>query len=59
MEAPVPLKLHAPALPSVSVCLQVVVKDVGGSFDAFGFAFLRFAVAAAAFSPFLKVRCAS
>lgn len=32
----------------------VVVKDVGGSFDAFGFAFLRFAVAAAAFSPFLK-----
>ena len=34
----------------------MVVKDVGGSFDAFGFAFLRFAVAAAAFSPFLKVR---
>lgn len=28
---------------------------MGGSFDAFGFAFLRFAVAAAAFSPFLKV----
>ncbi|KAI3430272.1 hypothetical protein D9Q98_004868 [Chlorella vulgaris] len=32
----------------------VVVKDVGNNFDPFGFAFLRFAVAAAAFSPFLK-----
>lgn len=31
----------------------VVVKDVGNSFDPFGFAFLRFAVAAAAFSPFM------
>ena len=33
----------------------VVVKDVGNSFDPFGFAFLRFAVAAAAFSPFMPV----
>ncbi|PSC70106.1 hypothetical protein C2E20_6446 [Micractinium conductrix] len=32
----------------------VVVKDVGGSFDPLGFAFLRFAVAALAFSPFMK-----
>ena len=29
---------------------------MGAQFDAFGFAFLRFAVAAVAFSPFLKVR---
>ena len=35
---------------------RVVVKDVGGSFDPLGFAFLRFAVAALAFSPFMKVR---
>jgi drug/metabolite transporter (DMT)-like permease len=34
---------------------QVVVKDVGASFDPFGFAFLRFAVAAAAFAPFTAV----
>lgn len=34
---------------------QVVVKDVGSTFDPLGFAFLRFFVAAAAFSPFLKV----
>ena len=34
---------------------QVVVKDVGATFDPFGFAFLRFAVAAAAFAPFMKV----
>lgn len=32
----------------------VVVKDVGLTFDPFGFAFLRFGVAAAALSPFLK-----
>lgn len=32
----------------------VVVKDVGASFDPFGFAFLRFAVAAAAFTPFMR-----
>lgn len=36
--------------------LQVVVKDVGATFDPYGFAFLRFAVAALAFAPFLKVR---
>lgn len=34
---------------------QVVVKDVGSAFDPLGFAFLRFLVAAAAFSPFIKV----
>ncbi|KAL4422527.1 hypothetical protein ABPG75_008724 [Micractinium tetrahymenae] len=32
----------------------VVVKDVGSAFDPLGFAFLRFFVAAAAFSPFMK-----
>ena len=32
----------------------VVVKDVGAAHDPFGFAFLRFFVAAAAFSPFLR-----
>lgn len=37
----------------------MVVKDVGASFDPFGFAFLRFAVAALAFSPFMKVRRAA
>ena len=33
----------------------VVVKEAGASSDPFGFAFLRFFVAALAFSPFLKV----
>lgn len=32
----------------------VVVKDEGATFDPFAFAFLRFAIAAAALSPFLK-----
>ena len=55
---PVP---SAPVAPPPSPCTptppphQVVLKDAGGHFDPFAFSFLRFFVAAAAFSPFMKV----
>lgn len=52
-QSPLSYLLLSSPFPSAIVS-QVVVKDVGESFDPFTFALLRFSVAAAAFSPFLS-----
>lgn len=49
---------HLLLLPAALLHLQVVIKDSEAYFDPYAFSFLRFAVAAAAFSPFLKAASA-